>query len=201
MFDCRYRGMHRWEDGTVGYFLKNYLLSRPPSCGRLVVVSGIIKLETPLCFLKETKSICEQGDKLEETYPNQNGQSERPRLPVIKAPLSAVPLRHAVCPLGHWTHEFLACDPQSACWQQDSLGQSSSDRNTRRNGTSVCQSRLSTLFTCRNGAEHVPYSLVCDHHGDCVDGSDEDFCTYPSCSSSFHFKCISSQVRSRRDRG
>ncbi|KAL8603654.1 hypothetical protein ACOMHN_017151 [Nucella lapillus] len=43
------------------------------------------------------------------------------------------------------------------------------------------------MFLCRNGRQHVQYSLLCDHHNDCNDESDEDFCAFPAPPSVIHF--------------
>ena len=37
-------------------------------------------------------------------------------------------------------------------------------------------------FNCESGVKKISYSLVCDHHGDCDDQSDERFCEYEKCS-------------------
>ncbi|KAK7484751.1 hypothetical protein BaRGS_00024036 [Batillaria attramentaria] len=89
------------------------------------------------------------------------------------------------CSAGHVTHTFLACDVKSACWK-------------RSYGTSaVCLAPLTPLppsFTCADGVERVPYTLVCDHRADCRDASDEDFCVYPPSTYSKNFQCGDGQV-------
>ena len=102
-------------------------------------------------------------------------------------------LTSVVCPFMHWTRSFLACDERSACLQKENVLQESG-RSIEKSLTSLCQSPLSTLFTCRTGEERVSYSLVCDHRQDCLDGSDEDFCVYPSCFIADQFECFNEQV-------
>ena len=89
------------------------------------------------------------------------------------------------CPDGHMTHVHLACDVHSACFALDS-------------STSVsCPAPLTPLppsFTCNNGVQHVPYTLVCDHHSDCSDRSDERFCVFTPCNVTSQFECTNRQV-------
>ena len=89
------------------------------------------------------------------------------------------------CPDGHMTHVYLACDVHSACFALDS-------------STSVsCPAPLTPLppsFTCNNGVQHVPYTLVCDHRSDCSDRSDERFCVFTPCNVTSQFECKNKEV-------
>ena len=89
------------------------------------------------------------------------------------------------CPDAHVTHTFLACDVESACWALDF-------------STSVsCSAPLTPLppsFTCNNGVQHVPYTLVCDHRSDCSDRSDERFCVFTPCNVTSQFECKNKEV-------
>ena len=89
------------------------------------------------------------------------------------------------CPDAHVTHTFLACDVESACWALDL-------------STSVsCPAPLTPLppsFTCNNGVQHVPYTLVCDHRSDCSDRSDERFCVFTPCNVTSQFQCRNKEV-------
>ncbi|KAK7093469.1 hypothetical protein V1264_007216 [Littorina saxatilis] len=92
---------------------------------------------------------------------------------------------HVTCSAGHVTLNFLACDVKSECWASplDSPG-------------SACDAPMTPLppsFACLNGAERVPYTLVCDHRSDCSDNSDESFCVFPSCRLSGKFQCANKQ--------
>ena len=93
--------------------------------------------------------------------------------------------RFVRCPDGHMTHLYLACDVQSACFALDSR-------------TSVsCRAPLTPLppsFTCNNGVQHVPYTLVCDHRSDCSDRSDERFCVFTPCNVTSQFECKNKEV-------
>ena len=170
--------MYQWEDGSLAYFSVYKRYKEAPSCGNLLQY-GILLIYH--CYFEDTsRFLCEESGTERDIYTR---KYDVPGVPDN----SSVHFPHVVCPSGHWTHEFLACDVQSACWRSDTMGQSS-ERDT-------CQSSLSTLFTCRNGVEHVPYSLVCDHSQDCQDFSDEDFCVHPSCSGSWQFECNNGQVR------
>ena len=89
------------------------------------------------------------------------------------------------CPDAHVTRTFLACDVESACWALDL-------------STSVsCPIPLKPLppsFTCNNGVQHVPYTLVCDHRSDCSDRSDERFCVFTPCNVTSQFQCRNEEV-------
>ena len=91
----------------------------------------------------------------------------------------------STCPDAHVTHTFLACDVESACWALDF-------------STSVsCPAPLTPLppsFTCNNGVQHVPYTLVCDHRSDCSDRSDERFCSFAPCDVTSQFQCRNKEV-------
>jgi len=89
------------------------------------------------------------------------------------------------CPSGHVTFNFLACDVHSHCWgRQGSYSFS-------------CHAPLASLpphFACADSVGRVPYSMVCDHRQDCRDNSDEDFCTFRSCTGADEFRCNNGQV-------
>ena len=95
----------------------------------------------------------------------------RSRMKLI-TPSTPVDKSMIVCPLGHVTHVFLACDIAVVCWE------------SQRDDVTSCSAPITPLppgFTCTNEAQSVPYTLVCDHRPDCVDSSDEDFCVHPPC--------------------
>ncbi|KAK7500251.1 hypothetical protein BaRGS_00008474, partial [Batillaria attramentaria] len=86
-----------------------------------------------------------------------------------------------VCPDGHVTHSFLACDYLSRCFAQGF--ELKTDMWGIPDVTS-CPALLTPLppvMTCTSAQQHVPYSLVCDHRKDCQDGSDEEFCVFDPC--------------------
>ena len=189
--------MYFWEDGTAGYFLKYKERGHPPLCAGMMNVGTLVMWH---CHRKNGKHfICEEDRSPKEVTRTQSVTFRQHGLQPHEPSNSPANFTHIVCPSGHWTHEFMACDAQSACWQLDKLRQiCQSDK--RRAVTSFCQPPLSTLFTCRNDVEHVPYSLVCDHSQDCLDSSDEDFCVHPPCSGSELFECTNKQVGSLRER-
>ena len=139
----------------------------------------------------EACALCERDESSTETM---TGQNDAPRRPGIQVPVpsdSTVDVAHTVCPSSHWTHEFLACDRLSACWQQDSFRPWSKNR---RKMTSSCLFPFTEMFICTSDASRVPYSLVCDHGQDCLDNSDEDFCVHPSCNGAGQFQCSNKQA-------
>ena len=109
----------------------------------------------------------------------------------------SVPLRtpSVVCPGGHQTHDFLACDVQSDCWaNKDVVLQTSPEAVTTPTSawcnTSVTADEL--YFQCSSTNERIPFTLVCDFRKDCFDGSDEDFCVHPPCSLQYPVPCADS---------
>ena len=138
-------------------------------------------------------ALCEREESSSGTNTSQNDAARRPGIELRLPSNSTVQLPHTVCPSGHWTHEFLACDVQSACWQQDSYRPWSGGK-TRGGMTSPCQFPFSEMFTCTSGMVHVPFSLVCDHIQDCSDNSDEHFCVHPSCTETWQFQCYNKAV-------
>ena len=137
--------------------------------------------------------LCEK-EEMSKGKGNQNGFSEKPQVQLPIHAHSSLRSSYVVCSSGHFTHKFLACDLHSACRQHGSPGLR---RRLDDSLNPLCNSILATLFTCRNGVEHVPYSLVCDHSQDCLDSSDEDFCDHPSCSGSEQFECVNKQVSNK----
>ena len=138
-------------------------------------------------------TVCEIDESSMQTYTGQKVATRRPGIQLPVPSDSNIQLAHTVCPSGHWTHELLTCDLQSACFQQDSLRQWRGS-NPPRTMTSSCQFPFSETFTCTSGVGRVPYSLVCDHGQDCLDNSDEDFCVHPSCTGVWQFQCSNQQV-------
>ena len=99
------------------------------------------------------------------------------------------------CPGRHWTHEFLACDAQSDCWARTDAVVSG---EWNAHASSWCDASMVSQFlsfVCDLAGQRVPFSLVCDSRADCVDASDENFCTYPPCPASKPMQCgVSWQV-------
>ena len=107
--------------------------------------------------------------------------------------------RPVTCDRGHLMHVFLACDTSAACWAG---GDVTFSRHSDTWATPTSEScpislvvpPLPPSFLCRSGEQHVPYSLVCDHRRDCLDGGDEVFCHFLPCLDHSQFQCHSKQV-------
>ena len=190
MHDCRYRHMYQWDNGVMGYLVTGMRDEGSSVCG-MMTTREIVPSD---CNRVSEDFFCENEETLKESLSNQNDATGKRRDPFSKFSNSSALFTHVACPSGHWTHKFLACDTQTACWHNDDSERSSGSDAISL--TTLCQSPLSALFTCRDGVEQVAYSLVCDHSQDCLDASDEDFCVHPSCSGSWQFECNNKQVSS-----
>ena len=181
--------MHQWDDGTMAYFSLHVVSRYHPSCGQL---SRVDRMEAVSCFDMK-QYFCEKEEISQQKQTSDRDTSGNRADQIVTVTNSSVTFKPVTCPTGHLTHEFLACDSLSYCWQQDQPGQRSA--SGARSSESHCQSHFSALFTCRTEVGNVPYSLVCDHVQDCQDFSDEDFCVHPSCSGSWQFECSNKQVK------
>ena len=181
--------MLQWEDGTISYFSILPEDLYPSSCGQIQERTQIVLQNCNSKFIRHF--LCQKDEAHEQRFANRNDISGRREFQAFKANHSSVHFPHTVCPSGHLTLDLLACDVQSHCWEPKALVGNAA----RQSAVSLCQAPLLTLFTCRRGVAHVPYSLVCDHSPDCLDASDEDFCVHPSCSIREHFECINKQVK------
>ena len=89
------------------------------------------------------------------------------------------------CPKGHMTHGFLSCDVLSSCQAvEGTLRVVSTELAWDVPPPSSCTTATQPAppyFSCSNGVQHVPYTLMCNHHDDCQDGGDERFCRFPDC--------------------
>ena len=166
------------------------LIGKP--CSR-ATPEGILSME--FCFgVAYRRVLCEKSGP-EEAQASSHGISRRRKIHLSKPSSSfGKNITKIVCPAGHWTRKFLACDVRSAC-RQNRKHVRNSDNDSKGGLMPLCLSFLSTLFTCRTTAEQVSYSLVCDHSQNCPDASDEDFCVHPPCSTSKQFECFNKQVR------
>ena len=174
--------MHQWQFGNIGYFVSDSMSHQDVSCASIDAAGRVhwlqcVDYEYVPCALCERLRFPTTGHRIELPVPSN----------------STVHFAHTVCPSGHLTHEFLACDAKSSWWQHDSFRTWSRSQN-RRNMTSPCLFPFTELFTCKSSKEDVPYTMVCDHGKDCQDNSDEDFCIHPSCNGVGQFQCYNKQA-------
>ena len=184
--------MLQWEDLTVAYFSKHNGWYSVPACGTALHAVGRIFLSS--CSNKVyavPKYMCEKEDFGETGSRATDGQ--RPVLQIPSSSYWTPPISHVVCPSGHFTNKFLACDKQSACLGKDDSFASGDKEMAMPLSCVGSVTSTPPSFSCSSGSELVPYSMVCDHSPDCPDSSDEDFCVFPSCSS-VQFQCRNKQV-------
>ncbi|PVD27181.1 hypothetical protein C0Q70_12335 [Pomacea canaliculata] len=74
------------------------------------------------------------------------------------------------CPDGHFTFDFLSCDESSKCGSQSFLLNCETSMAGKR-------SVITAMFMCLHSSQTLHFSLVCDFRPDCLDGSDENFCS------------------------
>ncbi|KAK7485640.1 hypothetical protein BaRGS_00023089, partial [Batillaria attramentaria] len=174
-----YKSAPRWSDGTIAYFAFVVVSHDRPFCAYYAKLSQYGKLvpnfvecwyQHTQCYLCELKTVAGNSTK-----PDREESGIVISTPTLWMSSSTVP--YTQCPTGHVTHDFLACDVQSACWSRDDLSES-------------C---LAPLFTCTNSFERVHYTFVCDYRPDCSDASDENFCVVPPCRMT-EFSCGNKQV-------
>ena len=166
------------------------------NCGSFtdLQIPGIASFDFTCSHSFHTDYLCELAgdDNLASQQEQQRISSKSILMPVLSSSTASFPVPTVVCPAGHFTHSFMACDPANKCWQH---------RNSYVENKApdiLCRAPLTSLpamMACDSGVQHVPYSLVCDHQQQCDDGSDEDFCVFPACSKGKPLKCVlSAQV-------
>ena len=103
------------------------------------------------------------------------------------------------CPSGHVTHVLLACDVSASCWAESDVTFSLHPETWALPMPRSCpvpqrMISLAPSFPCDSDKWRVPYSLVCNHRRDCLDGSDETFCKFTPCSWQSETQCYNEQV-------
>nr|KAG5691414.1 hypothetical protein BaRGS_016330 [Batillaria attramentaria] len=171
----QYRKEWQWADGTVAHYRSIIDNNIRPICSYFNR-QDFPNLRITYCSVHYDSPhyICEFDVPPAEPPPT---------IRIANSPEWSAVINHTKCPDGHVTHEFLACDAKSACWA------------TEHGACQAPMTQLPPSFTCADGVERVPYSLVCDYRPDCSDVSDEDFCIFPPCSLTEAFFCNNDQSR------
>ena len=150
-------------------------------------------------------SAVKSREKHTETSSLSVSQQEMPSVAGVKVRVIllnmtvAGPLWPVTCPARHMTHVFLSCDTSAACWAGANVTFSRHSDTWAIPTSQSCPvpmvgPPLPPSFPCRSGEQRVPYSLVCDHRRDCLDGSDEVFCQFLPCLHLSQFQCRNKQV-------
>ena len=178
----RYKDALQWEDKTVAYFVKaHHTGHRKHQCGQFIFQNIHDEIGFGECSrASHIDYVCEVPSIVDVAKTKNVMQLDTP------SKFSRLPIANVQCPEGHLTHVFLACDALSSCF---SLGDPSTD--------SPCDNSKETfqnMFVCDNEIQDVPYTLVCNHHPDCGDKSDEEFCIFLTCDDRHPHRCPNYQV-------
>ena len=190
---CSHRYRHEWQysDGAIAYYRS---ITRDkgvrPACGSILLdeqtdpTISLSKVRVGYCskVFMSPNILCEVTTAPKPNVYNEKSLTKIQLQSVGEHNLSS-PVWLVGCPLGHTTRDFLACDIRSKCWTRDAT---------------ECRAPLTPLppsFTCSNGVQRVPYTLVCDTRPDCSDDSDETFCVYPPCDLPGALQCNDKEVR------
>ena len=195
----------RWVDGTVFYIVNVTHHSKfsmyETVCAFLVIhdhekpVKQTVKIGT--CSHEWCDGfLCERRVQSKHSAP-----SLPVKFPKRNESFDALRQSHpslVMCPAGHMVHAFLACDAQSSCGVNQSLGRcqvvtmdfrmkhtdyrhgrtlqgESRDTESKPEGNTLMSV---DMFQCHEYGGTIPYTLVCDFREDCVDRSDETFCRH-----------------------
>ena len=196
-----YRYFYIWDDNSLLYST-NFIRLRLD----LKIQSGYnnyLKCDCPVCKCQEYRMslqtvsrlvqhvMCEKYVQNEELFHNQSLQFSAVRK--LPAAIALMKQALAVCPEGHVTHSFLACDQQSGCGGTVCTFSKRTTVLSEVIFTAQIPAPKMAVFTCSNDGVTVPYSLVCDFRQDCRDKSDESFCKHPVCG---EFACTNGQCLS-----
>ena len=187
-------------DYLAGIAMYELSVAQRPLCAVLTSSFGWLGMVT--CnYNGDVKSqhgyICQYSDA-------KHGQNIQPPAPPSLAKINVTTVsfnggqwRPVICRNGHVTHTFLACDVATFCWTEGKLSISLRPDSWALPTSQSCPVDLTSLppsFGCKSEEQQVPYTLVCDHRPHCLDGSDENFCKYPSCQWEFQFQCLNKEV-------
>ena len=202
----RYRQAFIWQDKIVDYLvgLVRYHypgINRRPRCTVLTSSMGwlgMVKCEDFQPYY-DYGFICQHPDQSR----GQNTQLLTTSPSLAKINVTTVGRnsnrwRPVICPSGHVTHTFLACDVATNCWAEGRVIFSLVPDSWALPTSQSCPAKMTSLppsFVCQSEEQRVPYTLVCDHRPHCLDGSDEKFCKYSPCEWEFQFQCLNKQVR------
>ena len=197
-----------WEDKIVDYHAglsTDFGVDRP-ACSSFGDKPGLVKMG--FCVRPAKKYLCQipearRGQPTQTRFPSVTHGSW-PSLPKVKVNATTAIQYGAewspvFCRKGHLTHVFLACDVSTSCWTRGDVTLSFRSYTWALPTSQSCPAQLAVTslppsFTCSSEEQKVPYSLVCDHRRDCVDGSDETFCKFPPCKWLTQFQCLNKQV-------
>ena len=207
---CRYRRAVLWDDNTVNYY-SSLFRDRGDLCAHIGHDVGSMYFTKcdakPASGKGRSGSVCQTaatgGLHSSQSQTPFAGQQAGPRLFKVNVTTTArgegqwCPV---TCPSGHVTHIFLACDVFTLCWAGHDVTFSARPEFWALPTSQSCPTQPFVTspppsFLCGSEEQRVPYTLVCDHRRDCLDGSDETFCVSHPCQWPAQFECLNKQVR------
>lgn len=175
-----YKDVLQWSDRTMAYYVRTDSQEiSVPSC---LYLPGGYKEKLSFMSCNEQTSayfLCEREKDI-------NKQKQSVELSSNLTDVFQTRLTLVECPDHHMTQDYLICDMESRCGLEE-FHASCPVHNT---------DLWISMFFCDDTTQTIPYSLVCDHRGDCSDGSDERFCEFADCTG---FQCRNRQCISLSD--
>ena len=187
-----------WQDRTVDYLVGLVRYQYPVRQPRCTVLTSSMSWLGMVKCTRQNWFICQYPDEIHDQKTQLlTASPSLAQINVTTVDHNSNRWRPVICPSGHVTHTFLACDVATNCWAEGRVIFSLLPDSWALPTSQSCPAKMASLppsFLCQSEEQHVSYTLVCDHRPHCLDGSDEKFCKYLPCQREFQFQCLNKQV-------